>query len=95
VFKSLRFEFQTKAGGSLLKLAVPVFGAMGAIEVVMAEEKLKSSIPEPLDFWGVKVYYHPVADRLSAGGNWSISAFYFHKAEAARSKRWIGFSYGA
>jgi hypothetical protein len=78
-----------------LKLAVPVFGTIGAIKVVMAEKKLKSSIPESLDFWGVQVYYHPVADRLSAGGNWSISAFDFHKAEAAGSKRWIGFSYGA
>jgi len=63
--------------------------------MVVAEKKLKSGIPEPFDFGGVQVYYHAIADRLSAGSNWSISAFDFHKAEAAGSKRWIGFSYGA
>ncbi len=94
MFKPLRLQLQTKAGSSILKLAVPVLGTVGAIEVVMAEKKLKSGIPEPFDFWGVQVYYHAISDRLGAGGNWSISAFDFHKAEAAGSKRWISFSYG-
>jgi hypothetical protein len=80
-FKPLRLELQTKAGSSILKLAVSVLGTMGAIKVVMTEKELKGGIPEPLDF--------------GAGSNWSISAFDFHKAEAAGSKRWIGFSYGA
>jgi hypothetical protein len=78
-----------------LKLAVPVLGTIGAIKVVMSKEKLKCGIPEPFDFWGVQVHYHSVANWLSAGSNRSTSAFDFHKAEAAGSKRWIGFSYGA
>jgi hypothetical protein len=36
-----------------LKLAIAVFGTMGAIEMVMAEKKLKGGIPEPFDFGGV------------------------------------------
>jgi hypothetical protein len=68
---------------------------MGAIEVVMTEKKLKSGIPEPFDFGRVEMYRYAVFDRLGAGSNRSTSAFDFHKAEAAGSKRWIGFSYGA
>jgi hypothetical protein len=68
---------------------------MGAIEVVMAEKKLKGGVPEPFDLGGVQVYYHAVTGWLGAGSNRSISAFNFHKAEAAGSKLWIGFSYGA
>ena len=68
---------------------------MGTIKMVMAEKKLKGGIPEPFDFGSVQVYYHAVADRLGAGSNRSISAFDFHEAEAAGSKRWMGFSYGA
>jgi len=68
---------------------------MGAIKVVMGKEKLKCGIPESFDFGGVQMYCHAIADRLGAGSNRSISAFDFHKAEAAGSKRRIGFSYGA
>jgi len=68
---------------------------MGAIEVVMAEKKLKGGIPEPFDFWGVQVYHHAVTNRLGAGSNRSISAFDFNEAEATGSKRRNGFSYGA
>jgi hypothetical protein len=68
---------------------------MGAIKVVMTEKELKGGIPESFDFGGVQVYYHAVADRLGAGSNRSISAFDFHEAEAAGSKGWISFSYGA
>ena len=78
-----------------MKLAVPVLGTIGAIKVVMSKEKLKCGIPEPLDFGRVEMYRHAVFDRLGAGSNRSTSAFDFHKAEAAGSKRWIGFSYGA
>lgn len=60
----------------------------------MAEKKLKGSIAEPFDFVGIQVYCYAIADRLSAGGNRSISAFDFHKAEATGSKRCIIFSYG-
>jgi hypothetical protein len=78
-----------------LKLAVAVLETMGAIEVVMTEKKLKGGVPEPFDFWCVQVYYHTIADRLGAGSNRSISAFDFHKAEAAGGKRWMSISYGA
>ena len=78
-----------------MKLAVPVLGTIGAIKVVMTEKKLKSGIPEPFDFGHVEMYRHAVFDRLGAGSDRSTSAFDFHKAEAAGSKRWIGFSYGA
>jgi hypothetical protein len=40
------------------------------------------------------MHYHAIADRLSAGGDGGASAFYFHKAETAGSKRRDGFSYG-
>jgi hypothetical protein len=78
-----------------LKLAVSVFGTIGAIEVMMAEKKLKGSIPEPFDLWGIQVDNHAIADRLSAGGDRCASALDFHEAEAAGSKRRNGFSYGA
>jgi hypothetical protein len=38
---------------------------------------------------------HSLSDRLGAGGDRVASAFYFHEAEAAGSKRRGGFSYGA
>jgi len=82
-------------GSSILKLAIAVLGTMGAIEVVMTEKKLKGGVSEPFDFGGVQVYYHAVAGWLGAGGNRSISAFDFHKTEAAGGKRWMGVSYGA
>ena len=93
--KPLGLELQTEAGSSILKLAIAVLGTMGTIKMVMAEKKLKGGIPEPFNFGSVQVYYHAVADRLGAGSNRSISAFDFHKAEAAGSKGWISFSYGA
>ena len=68
---------------------------MGAIKVVMTEKKLEGGIPETFGLGGVQVYYHAIADRLSAGSNRSISAFDFHKAEATGSKSRVGFSYGA
>jgi len=80
--------------GSFLQSAVFIFGTIDAIKVMMAEKKLESSIPEPLNFRGVQVYHHAVTDRFSAGSNWGASAFYFHKAETAGSKRRDGFSYG-
>jgi len=95
VSESLRLQFQTKARGCILKLAVSVFGAMGAIEVMMTEKKLKGGIPEPFDLRGVQVYYHSIADRLGTGCDRGISAFDFHKAETAGSKRRNGFSYSA
>jgi len=61
----------------------------------MTEKKLKGGISEPFDFWCVQVYYHTVADRLGTGCNRVVSAFDFHKAEPAGSKRSGGFSYGA
>lgn len=39
------------------------------------------------------MYYHAVADWLSAGRYGGPSAFYFHEAEAAGCKRCGGFSY--
>ena len=53
MLKSLRLQLQTKARGGILKLAVAVLGTVGAIEIVMAEKKLKSGIPKSFDFWGV------------------------------------------
>lgn len=78
-----------------MKLAVPVLGTIGAIKVVMTEKKLKSGIPEPFDFGRVEMYRHAVFDRLGAGSDRGIPAFDFYETEAAGSKRWIGFSYGA
>jgi len=94
-FESLRFQFQAKARGRILKFAVPVLGTMGAIEVMMAEKKLEGGIPEPFDFWGIQVDNHAITDRLSAGGDRGASAFDFHEAETAGSKRRNGFSYSA
>jgi hypothetical protein len=68
---------------------------MGAIEMVVAEKKLKGGIPEPFDFWSVQVYYHTIAGWLGAGSNRGISAFDFNEAEATGRKRRNGFSYGA
>jgi hypothetical protein len=68
---------------------------MGAIEVMMAEKKLEGGIPEPFDFWSVQVDSHAVGDRLSASGNRCASAFDFHEAETAGSKRCNGLSCSA
>jgi len=68
---------------------------VGAIEVVMTEKKLKGGVTESFDFGGVQVYYHAIADRLSAGSKRGASAFDFHKAETAGSKRRDSLSYGA
>ncbi len=78
-----------------MKFAVPVLGTMGAIKVMMAEKKLEGGIPELFDFWSIQVDNHAIADRLSAGGNRCASAFDFHEAETAGSKRRNGFSYSA
>jgi hypothetical protein len=67
---------------------------MGAIEMVVAEKKLKGGVPEPFDFWSVQVYCHAVTNWFGASSNWSISAFDFNEAEATGSKRRNGFSYG-
>jgi len=68
---------------------------MDAIEVMMAEEKLKGSISEPFDFRGVQAYHHALADRFSASGYWSVSAFYSHEAESTGSEGRAGLSDGA
>ena len=78
-----------------MKFAVPVFGTIGAIEMMMAEQKLEGGISEPFDLRCVQMYNHAIADRLGAGGNRGTSAFYFHKAEAAGGKRRDSFSYSA
>lgn len=78
-----------------MKLAVSVLGTMGAIEVMMAEKKLKGSISEPFDFWGIQVNSHAIADWLGTCGDRGASAFDFHKAETTGSKRRNGFSYSA
>jgi len=78
-----------------LKLAVTVFGTIGAIEVVMTHKKLKGSISQPFDFRCVQMYYHAISDRLGASCNRCIFAFDLYEAEAAGGKRGGGFSYGA
>jgi hypothetical protein len=78
-----------------LQPAVSVFGAIGAIEIMMAEQKLKSGISQSFNFWRIQVYYHAIADRLSARGDRGAPAFYFHKAETAGSKGCGCFSNGA
>jgi hypothetical protein len=59
---------------------------------MVAEQKHKGGISKSLNFWRIQVYYHAIADRLSASGNGGTSAFYFHKAEAAGSEGRAGFS---
>jgi hypothetical protein len=78
-----------------LQPAGSVFGAIGAVEVMVAEKKLKCGIPEPFDFRGVQVHRHAVSDRLGAGSNRGASAFDFYKAKTAGSKRRGGFSNSA
>jgi hypothetical protein len=80
--------------GSFLQSAVFIFGTIDAIKIMMAEKKLESGISQSFDFRGVQMYYHAIADRLSTRSDGSVSAFYFHKAETAGSKRRDGFSYG-
>jgi len=43
---------------------------------------------------GREISYLVVADRFGAGSNRSISIFELYEAQAAGSKRWLGFSYG-
>ena len=78
-----------------MKLAVSVFGTVGAIEVMMAEKKLEGGISKPFDLRSVQVNYHVVTDRLGAGCDRGIPALDFHEAEATGSKRRGGFSYSA
>ena len=61
----------------------------------MAEKKFKGGVPEPFDLGGVQVHCHAIADRLGTCCNRRVSAFDFHKAETAGSKRRNGLSYGA
>ena len=80
--------------GSFLQYAVFIFGTIGAIEVMMAEQKLESGISQSLDFGCIQVHYHAIGDRLCAGGNRGASTFNFHKTKSTRSKGCAGFSYG-
>jgi hypothetical protein len=46
----------------------------------MAEQKLESSISEPLYPRCIEMHHHAIADRLSAGSDGVVSALYFHEA---------------
>jgi len=91
----LQLQLESLVRGNPLQLAVPVFGTIAAVKVMMREKKLKGGTAEPLRFGGGGMDHHAVFDKYAAGSHRRPSAFHLNAAEAAAAEGQIGFPDGA
>jgi hypothetical protein len=76
-------QFEMFRMSDILKVASFIPVTVRAVQAVIAQQKVKGALPEPVYSGALQLNFHAVYNRFSTGGDRFGPACYLHKAQPA------------